>query len=205
MKTQELEQLKRKVYLAYHQDGLLDLAAGSVILGFGADMLTGNIVFLMGSWLMIPLYFLLKQRVTIPRFGYVRFDSEKTTFARSAAGVGIGVLFLAVVVALNIFVSRSPASLEMQAWIQRYHMVPLSALLFGLPSLAAALFLGMKRFYLYALLAVCLPALGAWLNIETYLPIMATGLIMLAFGAMLLANFFKRYPLNNRTDADVYG
>ena len=121
------------------------------------------------------------------------------------AGVGIGVLFLAVVVALNIFVSRSPASLEMQAWIQRYHMVPLSALLFGLPSLAAALFLGMKRFYLYALLAVCLPALGAWLNIETYLPIMATGLIMLAFGAMLLANFLKRYPLNNRTDADVYG
>ena len=205
MKTQELEQLKRKVYLAYHQDGLLDLAAGSVILGFGADMLTGNFVFLMGGWLMIPLYFLLKQRVTIPRFGYVRFDSEKVTFAKGMAGVGIGVLFLAVVVALNIFVSRSPASPEMQAWIQRYHMVPLSALLFGLPSLAAALFLGLKRFYLYALLAVCLPALGAWLDLETYQPILATGLIMLAFGAVLLANFMKRYPLNNRTDADVYG
>ena len=205
MDSQAFDQLKRKAYIAYHQDGILDLVAGFVVLGFGANMLTDNIAFLMAGWLMMLLYVVLKQRITIPRFGFVRFDSEKTTFVKGLVAVGIGVLVLFLFLALNFFVSRQPASLEMEAWIQRYHMVPLSAMLFGLPALAAALFLGLKRFYLYALLAVGLPALGAWLDTETYIPIMMTGLIILAFGAVLLVNFLKNYPINNEVDADVSG
>jgi len=84
----------------------------------------------------------------------------------------------------------------MGAWIQRYHMIPLSAMLFGLPALAAAIFLGLRRFYLYVFLAVSLPAIGAWLNIETYIPIVTTGLIILVFGVILLTNFLKKYPLD---------
>ena len=193
--TKEFDSLKRKVYLAYHQDGILDLVAGSVVLGFGLNMLTDNIVFLMFGWLAMMLYMLIKQRITIPRFGYVRFDSEKKTVQKAWISVGIGVLFVAFFLTLNIFVSRKPTSPEMQAWIQRYHMVPLSAMLFGLPTLAAAIFLGLKRFYLYALLAVGLPLVGAWLNIETYIPIVTTGAVIIAFGAILLVNFLKKYPL----------
>ncbi len=194
--TKEFDSLKRKVYLAYHQDGILDLVAGSVVLGFGLNMLTDNIVFLMFGWLAMMLYVLIKQRITVPRFGYVRFESEKKTVQKAWISVGIGVLFVAFFLTLNIFVSRKPTSPEMQAWIQRYHMVPLSAMLFGLPTLAAAIFLGLKRFYLYALLAVGLPLVGAWLNIETYIPIVTTGAVIIAFGAILLVNFLKKYPLN---------
>lgn len=194
--TKEFDSLKRKVYLAYHQDGILDLVAGSVVLGFGLDMLTNNIAFLMIGWLAMMLYVLIKQRITVPRFGYVRFESEKKTVQKAWISVGIGVLFVAFFLTLNIFVSKKPTSPEMQAWIQRYHMVPLSAMLFGLPALAAALFLGLKRFYLYALLAVGLPLVGAWLNIETYIPIVTTGAVIIAFGAILLVNFLKKYPLN---------
>ena len=194
--TKEFDSLKRKVYLAYHQDGILDLVAGSVVLGFGLNMLTGNIVFLMAGWLAMMLYVLIKQRITVPRFGYVRFESEKKTVQKAWISVGIGVLFVLFFLTLNIFVSRKPTSPDMQAWIQRYHMVPLSAMLFGLPTLAAAIFLGLKRFYLYALLAVGLPLVGAWLNIETYIPIVTTGAVIIAFGAALLVNFLKKYPLN---------
>jgi hypothetical protein len=144
----------------------------------------------------IMLYFLIKQRITVPRFGFVRIESEKKTRQKAWVSVGIGVLFVAFFLTLNIFVSRQPTSPEMQAWIQRYHMVPLSAMLFGLPTLAAAIFLGLKRFYLYALLAVGLPLIGAWLNIETYIPIVTTGAIMVAYGAFLLVNFLRKYPLN---------
>ena len=196
MSTQDFGPLKHKVYLAYHQDGILDLVAGSVVLGFGLNMLTDNIVFLMVGWLAMMLYVLIKQRITIPRFGYVRFESEKKTIKKAWLSVGIGVLFVAFFLTLNIFVSRKPTSPDMQAWIQRYHMVPLSAMLFGLPALGAALFLGLKRFYLYAVLAVGLPLLGAMVNIETYIPIVTTGAIMVAFGAFLLVNFLRKYPLN---------
>jgi hypothetical protein len=79
-------------------------------------------------------------------------------------------------------------------------MVPLSAMLFGLPTLAAALFLGLKRFYLYMLLAVGLPLLGAFANIETYIPIVTTGAIMIAVGTVLLVNFLRKYPLSTESE-----
>ena len=195
MSTQDFSPLKRKVFLSYHQDGILDLVAGSVVLGFGLNMLTDNIVFLMFGWLAMMLYVLIKQRVTVPRFGYVRFESKKQTEKKAWVSVGIGVLFVLFFLTLNVFVSRRPTSPDMQAWIQRYHMVPLSTMLFGLPALGAAIFLGLKRFYLYALLAVGLPLVGAWLNSETYLPIVTTGVIILVFGAVLLVNFLQKYPL----------
>jgi hypothetical protein len=201
--NKNINSLTRKVYLSYHQDGILDLAAGAVVLGFGLNMLTGNIVFLMVGWMAMMLYFLVKQRITVPRFGYVRFESEEKTFSKGLAPVGVGVLVLFLFFAFKLFIDRQPSSPEMDALVQRYHMVPLSGLLFGLPALGAAIFFGLKRFYLYALLAAGLPALGAWINIETYIPIVTTGLVMLAIGTVLLANFLNKYPLNNEGSEDV--
>ena len=196
MNPQDFGPLKRKVYLAYHQDGILDLVAGSVVLGFGLNMLTDNIVFLMIGWLAMMLYVLFKQRITIPRFGYVRFESKEKTNQKAWVSVGIGVLVLFLFFGLGFFVNREPTSPEMEALIRRYHMVPLSTMLFGLPALVAALFLGLKRFYLYALLAIGLPLLGALSNVETYIPIVAIGAVIIAFGVILLVNFLQKYPLN---------
>ena len=194
--TKEFDNLKRKVYLAYHQDGILDLVAGSVVLGFGTFMLTDNIAFLMAGWFVMMMYVFLKNRITVPRFGYVRIDSEKKARMRSWISVGIGVLVLLLFFLLPIFLRMKQTSPETEALIRRYHMVPLSTILFGLPALAAAIFLGLKRFYLYALLAIGLPLLGAVLDIETYIPIVTTGAVIIAFGAFLLVNFLKKYPLN---------
>jgi hypothetical protein len=62
--------------LAYHQDGIPDLIAGLVVLGFGTYIMTNNFAFLMASDFVMLMYYVLKRRITIPRFGYVRIDSE---------------------------------------------------------------------------------------------------------------------------------
>ena len=203
MNTQDFEAIKRKVFLAYHRDGILDLAASFVVLGFGVNMLTGNIVFLLTGWMMVMGYAFIKQRVTIPRFGYVRFDSHKKNLTLGIAGLVIGMVILLLVVLFQFFDVGQPASPEMAALLQRYHMVPLSGLFFGLPLLGAAIFLRLSRYYLYALLSVGLPALGGWLEIETYIPIIALGLTMLTFGAVLLATFLKTYPVKEGADENV--
>jgi len=195
MSTQGFDPLKRKIYWAYHQDGILDLVIGFVVLGFGTSMLTDNFAFLMASWFVMLTYYFLKKNITVPRFGYVQIDSRKKTQVRSWAALGGGMLILLLFFLLPIFLRRGPASPEIETWIRRYHMIPLSAVLFGLPSLVLAIFLGLKRFYLYALLAVSLPLFGAWLNIETYIPIMTTGTFMIAIGAVLLVIFLQKYPL----------
>jgi len=190
--TKDFDTLKRKVYLAYHQDGILDLTAAVVLLGFGTFMLTGSVVFLTMGAIFATLYTLMKNRITVPRFGYVRFEPQEKTVAKYWFLLGFGVLVFLAFLAGSIFQSNTPT--ELQALKQQYHMVPLSAMLFGLPALAAAVFLGLKRFYLYALLTVGLPALGGWLDIETYIPILAVGFVMLAVGIGLLSSFLKKYP-----------
>ena len=190
--TKDFDTLKRKVYLAYHQDGILDLTAAVVLLGFGTFMLTGSVVFLSMGAIFAALYTLIKNRITVPRFGYVRFEPQEKTVAKYWFLFGFGLLVLLAFLAGSIFQSNSPT--ELQALKQQYHMVPLSGMLFGLPALAAAVFLGLKRFYLYALLTVGLPALGGWLDIETYIPILAVGFVMLAVGIGLLSSFLKKYP-----------
>jgi hypothetical protein len=195
--TNELDTLKHKIYLAYHQDGILDLAAAAVLLGFGTFMATNSVVFLILGGIFASQYVLMKQRITIPRFGYVRFEPQEKTISKLWFLMGFGVLVLLAFIALSIFINNRPGSPEMQSWMQRYHMIPYSAMLFGLPALAAAVFLGLKRFYLYALLAVVLPALGAWLNIETFIPILATGLVLLIFGIALLSSFLKKYSIDD--------
>ena len=190
--TKDFDTLKRKVYLAYHQDGILDLTAAVVLLGFGTFMLTESVVFLSMGVIFAALYTLMKNRITVPRFGYVRFESQEKTAAKYWWLLGLGVLVFMAFLAGSIFQNNNPS--ETQALIQQYHMVPLSGMLFGLPALAAAAFLGLKRFYLYALLTVGLPALGGWLNIDTYIPILAIGFVMLAVGIGLLTSFLKKYP-----------
>lgn len=202
MKKDRINDLKRVVFLAYHQDGILDLVAATVVLGFGVFMLTDNIAFLATGWLAMLLYPFLKRRITIPRFGYVRFDSQGKSLRRGTFSVGIGVLVLLLFFLLNVFISRGPASPELENWIRRYHMVPLSTILFALPALLAAVLLGLKRYFLYALLAAGLPALGALLELETYLPILATGLVALVFGIVLLITFLGNTPARDEAGLD---
>ncbi len=203
--NKDFNTLKRKVYLAYHQDGILDLTAAIVLLGFGTSMAIKSDVFLILGVILAAQYVLMKQHITIPRFGYVRFVPQEKTLMQLWFLMGLGVLVLFVVLVLNILLSNRPNSPEMQTWIQQYHMVPLSAMLFGLPALVAAVFLGLKRFYLYAVLTVGLSAMGAWLNIETFIPILATGLVVLAFGIGLLSSFLKQHPVDDKVGGDVGG
>jgi hypothetical protein len=200
--SKEFNALRRKMYLTYHRDGILDLVAATVLLGFSTFMATSNVVFLTFGAIVAAQYVMMKRYITIPRMGYVRFVSQDKALKQGWILLGIGVLVLLGFLFLNpiLRISGSP---EFQAWSQQYHMVPISALLFGLPSLAAAVFLSLKRFYLYALLAAGLPALGAWLNIETFIPILATGLIMLVFGIGLLYSFLRKYPNVDKAGSDV--
>jgi hypothetical protein len=200
--NKNLDNLRRKVYLSYHQDGILDLVAATVLLGFSAFMATKNVIFLVLGMLFSAQYILMKQSITIPRLGFVRFDSEKKSMLQGWLFVGIGVLVMFLFYSAQTYSRSNPAPPNIQEMLQRYHMVPLSAMLFGLPTLAAAIFFGLKRFYLYALLAVGLPALGAWLEIETFIPIMSIGLLMLGIGLWLLGTFIRKYPLNQKEGSD---
>ena len=202
--NQDFSSLKRKVYFDYHQDGILDIVAAAVLLGFGSFMVTKNVVFLGVGVFVALFYTLLKQRITIPRFGYVRFEPQQKTLTQSLILMGIGVLVLFAFFVGRPYLDRI-ASPDMEALALQYHMVPLSALLFAFPCLIAATLLNQKRFYLYALLLVVLPAVGALANIETFVPILVSGITILIYGILLMSKFMRKYPAEGKAGEDVYG
>ena len=93
----QFKELAKKAYLNYHEDGVLDLIMGASCLGIAAFFGTGNIVFNMFSWMPILFFMPLKNRITFPRIGYVKFDTRRGRPAKL-------ILLMTVTIVLGLFV-----------------------------------------------------------------------------------------------------
>jgi len=102
-RNQNLKQLAKKTYMSYHQDGIIDLLIGWMIIAFAANMAFDESAFTFLGWLPIIMYVPLKNRITAPRFGYVKFASEHGGQSRMITGfLVIGLLFL-FILAIIVF------------------------------------------------------------------------------------------------------
>ena len=100
---QAFDKLRRRAYLEYHKDGILDILIGLCVIGFGLNMLTDSSALLILSWMPIIFYVPLKNRITVPRFGYVRFDSDRSRSVRASMGILSGVLMLGLFIGIYVF------------------------------------------------------------------------------------------------------
>ena len=187
------QQLEKKTYLSYHQDGLLDLIIGLCILGFGFNMSTGSSAFLIFAWLPILLLIPLKNKITVPRLGYVKFGAKRASSQRTIAIISIlvGVVFLVGILFLLSMRSHSPT---MTAFVKRYHMLILG----GIAAFAfsgAALMTGVKRLYLHAALMILIIASGIALSLEPPVYILILGAVIFAIGVIILVGFIRKYPV----------
>jgi hypothetical protein len=197
-----LKKLERKAFLSYHQDGLLDIIIGLYITGFGVFIATGNVVFMTIGWLPIMLFIPLKNRITVPRFGYVRFSSQRQSTFRLALAVVVGVLLLAFFTGMFFFVSSGQMPARVEAFLRQYDMFVLCTLM-SIILLAVGVLIGLKRLYIYAALLILSSAIGSylWLNPSIYL--IGVGFVILATGLMMLVRFIRKYPLSGEGHPDA--
>ncbi|MHA2429095.1 MAG: hypothetical protein ACXADB_13830, partial [Candidatus Hermodarchaeia archaeon] len=101
----DLQQLERKAYLSYHQDGVIDIFIGSAIVTFGLLFLPWVFEHL---WMAFSGLFIIwvlgyagvKRAITVPRIGYVEFKQHRRS----------RVMFIAVLlVIVNIVLFLIPA------------------------------------------------------------------------------------------------
>lgn len=190
--------IQSKLYLTYHRDGIIDMTVGLIAVGFSIFMATETVALLMLAWLPMLLYVPLKGAVTVPRLGFIRFTSQRASISRYAILAVVGLVVLGFFIALRITdLFETPASYE--AWMRQYHMAVYGGIL-GLVAIVAAFFSGLKRFYVYGVLAFLLPAAAAWLDLPTYLPVLATGLLVAANGLRMAIRFVRAYPLQTQED-----
>lgn len=200
--TADFETLKRKLYLSYHQDGILDLAVGLTILGFGISMAMESGATIVFSWLGLILYAPLKSAITIPRMGFVQFDTERKRRTQLLIMLAIGLITLALFVGLFVFMRSNNFSAEFEVWFRQYYLLVLGALpAFVLAGVA--LWLGVYRLLLHSLLILGIIFAGIQLNLPEPTYVMVLGGIISLIGAGLLLSFMRKYPAQKEATHDL--
>ena len=74
---EKFKQLERMAYLSYQQDGIIDLLVGWATLAFGVNIAMDSSIWTFLGWMPIIFYVPLKNKITVPRLGYVKFDLNR--------------------------------------------------------------------------------------------------------------------------------
>ena len=200
--TVDFEALKRKLYLSYHQDGILDLAVGLTILGFGISMQMDSGASIILSWFGLILYAPLKSAITVPRIGFVQFDEASKRRAKLLMMLGIGLATFVLFLGLFFFVRSGNLSAEVDVWLRQYYLLVLGAF----PALilaGAALWLGVYRLLVHSLLIVGIIFAGIQLDLPEPTYVMFLGGVISLIGLWLLVRFVRKYPAQAENENEL--
>jgi hypothetical protein len=189
--------LARRAYLSYHQDGLIDVLIGWMAFGFGLYLLLESAAISFLAWFPVLFYVPIKNVLTIPRLGYVRFSGDYSQKTRTRLGlVLIGILVLAVLV-ITLFLLVGPNAPTAQTSLRENGM-----LIYGTATtlllLIAGPLSGIGRLTVYGLLCALLAIAGMLTGRPDYLLFIVLGLAILLVGAILMIRFMRKYPLAHK-------
>jgi hypothetical protein len=186
---QDLKAIRRRAYLANHEDGLIDIGLGTVFLLFGLIQWLGRPH--LGGICWMPALFIapMKRFITAPRIGTVRFATTGGLFKVKMA------LILFVLAVIGFIVTASLLHSEvLDAWTHRY-FAPAFGFSLALIPLAGAVGLGVRRYYGYAVLMVlCFSILSVWRD-GLALVFLAIGSVVTITGILVLIRFLRSHPV----------
>jgi len=189
--------LRRRAYLSYHQDGIIDLLVGWMICLFGIYLLLDSSAFVFLAWLPLLFYAPIKNRLTIPRLGYAKFNEAYAKKRQTRLGLLAALLLFAAVLVIGVLVlSRRDGTISVKSLTGNGMLVygtvtTLGLLLFGLLS-------GIWRMAAYGLLCAILMTAGMLASLPGFLLFIILGLAILLTGATMLIRFMRKYPLEHK-------
>lgn len=176
-------------------DGLGDISAGIIILGFGIGLLTG-MVWLSGIWipLLVPVWQEAKKRLARRRGGVAAIPAQvardKAQLAMLAA---VGTLTLLLGLVFFMIFSRESFLPGLRIWLQVYFELALG----GLAALLFAIFGAINRtgrFFLYAFLAMAILTAGYLYQISLGISMTLLGGSVFLAGLIVLIRFLQENP-----------
>lgn len=196
--TAELKALEERAYKETWQDGILDviIGAGLVLLGilFRTDIagLAGMFV----AVVLMPFWAVGKKLITVPRLGHVQFGEERRArergWMKTLLIFGVGAFLLAV--GIYVAVARGDGGLGERLTEIRFAYILFGALI-ALGIAVSGALIGLARFQAYAAIVLVATGIGYLTGLELEDFILASGIVILVCGAVVLGRFVRRYPL----------
>lgn len=195
-----LEEIRRKAYTSYHQDGLIDILAACSILSFAAWTIL-DMIWL--GWMSIvistSIYAAAKRALTIPRIGFVKFPQQRTRGMLTAlAALGALSSVLGLIAFMQVEGGTTPTWLLLAI---EYYMIVIGVSIAALFSAAGYAF-RTNRLYAYALLTLIIFVPGHFLNFPFYYYLLLLGTLILILGLAQMTRFVRKYP---RSTSDTTG
>jgi len=186
--TVNLKDLEKKVFTSFHEDGVIDIFAGLLLLVDGFLLLSGNPALVGPAVAILFLIPLVKKIVTVPRIGLVNFSSQRNVRQMRLYLVTLVIGLLVLVV----FILNS-SSENLTAFAREYYAL-LLGLIFVLMAGMAALLTGVRRFIWYSGGILVLFIIGEILGWEFPVTQALTGALLFLSGVITLIRFIKKYP-----------
>ena len=186
----DFKALTRRAYLAYHQDGIIDLMIGWMAFSFGVCLALKAPFNALLAWLPLLAYIPIKNALTVPRLGYGQFEQESEQIGRKRLDAILAVLLSVLILAIAGLVLAVPnemAALGEDGILIYAAMVTLLLLIAGLLS-------GIRRLIAYGLLCILLATACALASLPDTLMFIALGLVIMFVGVILLAHFLHKFP-----------
>jgi len=197
-----LKDIEKKVYMSYHQNGILDISLGLLILLFGIAMYIHLIAFVsLIPILVMGIGYLAKKFITIPRISYVNFSNARKAKEIRKMSFWL-VLGIVVFGAVLIGLTKRNILPGLDSVLQAYPLLAL-AVIFSLLIITAALMFGSDHLYYYPalVLIVLVPCQSIYAS-EPHRVIFVGALILLC-GLLIFIRFLHRYPLPEKEVYDV--
>jgi hypothetical protein len=192
--TDQFKELAKKAYLNYHEDGVLDLIMGASCLGIAAFFGTGNIVFNMFTWMPILFFMPLKNRITFPRIGYVKFDTRRGRPAKLILLMSVTIVLGLFVLGTVFFLNTGRVDPAVRSWIGE-HLILILGLIFALILTMVAFTTSIRRLYLYAGLAAVSFVTSFLLELPEFAGFLAIGVVVFVSGIVQVVRFVRKYPV----------
>lgn len=192
----DAERKDNRKYMLYHQDGLLDIFVGLVIVLAGASLL-GEMFWMTGAWVAIfaPLWISARRSITYPRVPEPEAVPTQNFTYLLIFLLLIGVLVLSLTVGLTFMVGfeRVPA---LRAFLDSNLLLVLGA---GQAAmlLIPAIFMRVHRFYAYAALTLAVYALAQLLGWAFWTATILAGVVMALCGMLVLLRFLQKPKLQD--------
>ena len=188
---------KVKALQLFHQDGIIDIISGAVLVNFGFDILNNKETTSLFTWVPIILISSLKSKTTIPRLGYESLGGDEGQIKRWTFYPAVGMIL--VLILLGTFILGDLLDL------QNTLILPFSGnskTLFGSIILSAACFItglliSLKRFYVYGAVAL-VAGLISFFFLPIHFLFFITGGVMIVYGTRLMITFTRAYPLDDK-------
>jgi protein-S-isoprenylcysteine O-methyltransferase Ste14 len=194
-----LKELEQKAFTSYHNDGLIDIAIGIGMAGFGI-LITSDFAAIGGilGVMMFSVWAAAKKYITVPRLGYADFGTSRKRSMAKAFTLTM-VLGIAVFVLFSVF-NVMPSNIA--DLLRRYYMA-----FFGLVWAGLLLFFAyvanLNRLALYAAATAIAFTTGSFLQLEPPVYIVPLGLLVAFNGLVVLMRFIRENPIADEEQLDV--